>query len=203
MAYGDIQVHQTPPGGLRIEYHAMDAAEAFSKGDVVVLASTGEIQEALTTGPLSTGLLGIAMGGPTGPGGITLNDPRTDTTYATGAMIPVAIPTSDTLFRTKNFTTATTAFDDTAPLAANLGDAVGLVSISGVWGIDLQASPDSNELTCRLVGIEDNTGRPLQPKVGGTARTVSTGTIYWVIFQIIAHMGLPDSGEAVAPIGET
>lgn len=201
MAYGDIQVHQTPPGGLRIEYHAMDAAEAFAKGDVVTLANTGEIQEALTTGVLATGLLGIAMGGASGPGGTTLNDPRTDTTYATGAMIPVAIPTSDTLFRTKNFTTGASAFDDTAPLAADIGNAVGIMSISGVWGLDLGA--DTNEDVARIVDVLDSTGATLQPKTGGTARTVATGDTYWVIFQIIAHMGLPDGGVAVAPIAET
>ncbi len=201
MAYDDIQFYHSPNGGARIEHHAMDAGESFGKGDVVGLADTGEIQESLTTGPIHSGLLGIAMGGPNGPGGITLNDPATDAAYATGAMIPVAIPNSDVLWATKNFSAASAAFDDTAPLVADIGNACGLVSIGGIWGLDL--APDTNDTTCRLIDVLDSQKISLQPRAGGTARTVATTDVFWVVFQIIAHQGTPDSGEAVAPIAET
>ena len=202
MAYDDIQFYSSPNGGPRIAYASFDSGESFGKGDVVTLvAEDGDIQESLATGVTGPALYGVALAGPNGPGGITLNDPQTDTTYAAGALIPVAIPDSNTLWITRNFSAASSAFDDTAPLVADIGNAIGLVSIGGVWGVDL--APDTDDTVGRLIDILDNQKVSLLPRAGGTARTVATTDAFWVVFQIIAHMGTPDSGESVAPIGET
>ncbi len=204
MAYDDIQFYSSPTGGPRIEYHAFDSGETFGKGDVVTkVAEDGDIQEALAGGGGVTGpgLLGIALAGPNGPGGITLNDPQTDTAYAAGAMIPVMIPDSNTLWITRNYSLAGVAFDDTAPVVADIGDVVGVISIGGIWGLD--NAPEANDATCRVIDVLDNQKVSLNPRAGGTARTVATTDAFWVVFQIIAHMGTPDSGESVAPIAET
>ncbi len=204
MAYDDIIVWRTGMQGPDIRHFPMDAGAAFAKGEPVVLASTGEIQEALSTAPIADGLLGIAMGGPTGPGAITLNDPATNTAYADNAMIPVVIPTTSTLFATKNWTTDETTFDDVAPAVADIGQDAALAFITPSWGIDV--GPDSATNTCRIVDMLNVRRESLNPRAGGTASTVSVGDTYWIIFQIVSHMGTSANavvGQASPPIGET
>ena len=196
MAYDDIQIHSSTGGEPRIAYWGMDASEAFSKGDVVVLANTGQIQEALTTGPLPAGLTGIAMGGAVGPAGVTLNNPRTGTTYAENDRIPVALPDVNTWFRTKNYTEGT-AFNDAAPTTAAIGDQCGLVSITGVWGVD--NGQDANEGVARIMDVLNVRGE----SIIDTGETLTTSDVYWIVFQLVAHQGTPDSAEAPTPIAET
>ncbi len=196
MAYDDIQFHSSTGGEPRIDHWGMDAAEAFSKGDVVVLAATGQIQEALTTGPLPAGLTGIAMAGSIGPGAITINNPRTGTTYAENDRLPVALFDINSRWITKNYTEGT-AFNDAAPTRANIGDEIGLVSISGVWGVD--QGMDTNEAIGRITDILNVRKESIQD----TGQTLATTDTYWVVFQVVAHQGTPDSAEAPDPISET
>ena len=202
MAYDDIQVFSTPGGGgPRIVHYGMDASETFGKGDVVVLAATGQIQEALGTGPLAEGLTGIAMGGPSGPGGITLTNPRTDTTYAENDRIPVAIPDMTSYFITKNFTTDESSFSDVAPTTANIGDACALVDLSaGTWGID--SGPDSGTETCRIHDVLN----ARKESIVDTGETLAITDTFWIVFQIVSHQGTSANvtlGQASAPISET
>ncbi len=201
MAYDDIQVFSTPGGGgPRIMHYGYDAAETFGKGDVVVLADTGQIQECITTGPLAEGLTGIAMGGPNGPGGITLNNPRTNTTYAADDRIPVALPDMNTYFITNNFTTNESAFSDAAPTSANIGDQCAIVSIGGIWGID--SGPDSGTETCRIHDVLN----ARKESIVDTGETLATTDTFWIVFQIVSHQGTSANvtlGQASAPLGET
>lgn len=199
MAYDDIQLHSSQSGVTpRILYFGMDASETFSKGDIVTLANTGQVQEALTTGVLPAGLTGVAMAGPTGPGGITLNNPRTGTTYAENDAIPVAMFDLGTLWRTHNYTEAASAWNEAAPTRATIGDEGALMSIGGVWGFD--QGEDANEATCRVVDVLNSRGESIQD----TGETLTaTATDYWVVFQVIAHASTPDSAEAPDPIAET
>ena len=200
MAYDDIAFFTNSRGGPRIEHFAFVTASTFGKGDVVVLIDTGQIREGVAGagGNTAPGLLGIAMGGPNGPAGSTLNNPVTDLPYAAGALIPVALFDTETLWITKNYSSAGGAFDDTAPAVADIGNNVGLLSIGGVWGLD--DAPATNDSTCRIIDILDSTRTSLQPPAGGTAATVATTDVFYIVFQTTAHQGTPDSGEAVAPL---
>ena len=197
MAYDDIQLLSSPGWAPRVVYYGMDASEAFSKGDVLTLASSGQVQEALTTGVTAPGLLGISMGGGVGPGGITINNPRTGTTYAENDQIPVIIPDSNTFFITENYTVAASAYQDTAPTVADMGATCSLMSISGVWGLDI--GEDADEATCRIMDILN----VRKESIRDTGETLATTDTYFIVFQIVAHMGTPDSGEVVDRIGET
>ena len=200
MAYDDIAFFSNARGGPKIEHFPMISGASFGKGDVVLVVAAGTLREGVdgTGGNTAPGQIGIALGGPNGPAGTTLNNPVTDLPYAAGAMIPVAVFDTESLWITKNYSAAGTAFDDTAPAVADIGDEAGLVSISGVWGLD--NSPDSPDATARIIDILDSTRTSLQPPAGGTAATVATTDVFYVVFSIVAHQGTPDSGEAVAPI---
>jgi len=199
MAFDDIQIHSSQGGVTpRILYFGMDASEAFSRGDVVTLADTGQVQEALTTGVLPGGLTGVAQAGSVGPVGTTYNNPRTGTTYAENDAIPVAMMDPGTLWRTHNYTEAASSWNEAAPTRATIGDQAALMSIGGVWGLD--QGMDANEATCRIVDILNSKGESIQD----TGETLTaTATDYWVIFQVVAHQMTPDSAEAPAPISET
>ena len=199
MALGDIQIHSSQSGVTpRILFFGMDAAEAFSKGDVVTLANTGQVQEALTTGVEQPGLTGVAMAGPVGPAGTTYLNPKTNAAYAENDAIPVAMFDIGTLWKTHNYTEAATTWNEAAPTRASIGDTGSLMSIGGVWGFD--SGEDANEATCRIMDVLNSRGQSIQD----TGETLTaTATDYWVILQVIAHMQTPDSGEATDPIAET
>lgn len=202
MAYDDIQVFSSPGGEPRIAYYGMDASETFGKGDVVVLAATGQIQEAISTGPLAEGLLGVAMGGPEAASGSLGNklNPRTNAQFAENDRIPVAIPGADVYFITQNFTTDESSFNDAAPGLANIGDAVAIVSIGGVWGID--SGPDSGTETCRIHDVLN----VRKESVVDTGETLTTSDTYHIVFQIVSHMGTSANvtlGQASAALSET
>ncbi len=199
MAQDDIQIHNSQGGVTpRILYFGMDASEAFSRGDVVTLAATGQVQEALTTGVLQTGLTGVAQAGSVGTVGTTHNNPRTGTTYAENDAIPVAMFDLGTLWRTHNYTEAASTWNEAAPTRASIGDTGAFMSIGGVWGFD--SGEDANEATVRVMDIHNSKGQSIQD----TGETLTaTATDYWVILQVIAHMQTPDSGEATDPISET
>ncbi len=199
MALDDIQIHSSQGGvNPRIFYFGMDAGEAFSRGDVVTLADTGQVQEALTTGVLPAGLTGVAMAGSVGPVGTTYNNPRTGTTYAENDAIPVAMFDLGTVWRTHQFTEAASTFNEAAPTRASIGDTCSIMSIGGVWGVD--QGEDADEATCRIMDVLNVRGESIQD----TGETLTaTATDYWVIFQVVAHMQTPDSAEAADPISET
>jgi hypothetical protein len=199
MAFDDIQIHNSQGGVTpRILFFGMDAAEAFSKGDVVTLANTGQVQEALTTGVESPGLTGVAMQGPVGRTGTTYKNPKTDAAYATNDAIAVAMFDLGTVWKTHNYTEAATTWNEAAPSRASIGDTGSLMSIGGVWGFD--SGEDADEATCRIIDVLNSKGQSIQD----TGETLTaTATDYWVILQVIAHMQTPDSGEATDPIAET
>jgi hypothetical protein len=199
MAYDDIQIHSSNGGvSPRIAYWGMDASEAFSKGDVVTLADTGQVQEALTTGVLPAGLTGVAMEGPVGADGTTHNNPKTAAAYAENDPIAVALFDLGTWWRTHQFTEAASTWNEAAPTRASIGDTCSIMSIGGVWGVD--QGEDANEATCRIMDVLNSRGESIQ----NTGETLTaTATDYWVVFQVIAHQATPDSAEAADPIAET
>ena len=199
MAYDDIQVHSSNGGvSPRIVHWGMDAGESFSKGDVVTLADTGQVQEALATGTLPAGLTGIAMAGAEGPGGLTINNPRTNAAYAENDAIPVALFDLGTFWKTHQFTEAASTWNEAAPTRASIGDTCSIMAIGNIWGVD--QGEDADEATCRIMDVLNARGQSIQD----TGETLTaTATNYWVIFQVIAHQGTPDSAEAADPISET
>ena len=199
MAYDDIQEHSSQGGVTpRIAYWGMDAGEAFSKGDVVTLANTGQVQEAVDTGVTAPGLTGIAMEGSVGADTTSHNNPKTGAAYAENDPIAVALLDKGTFWKTHNFTEAGTTWNEAAPSRGSIGDTGGLLSLSGVWGFDQGEA--TNAATVRLMDIHKARGESIQD----TGETLTaTATDYWVIFQVIADWATPDSGEAVDPIAET
>ncbi len=199
MAHDDIQIHSSQGGVTpRIAYFGMDSGEAFSKGDVLTCANTGQVQEAVDTGVTAPGLTGIAIEGSVGPTGTTYINPKTGVVYAENDAIGVALMDLGTLWRTHNYTEAGTSWNEAAPTRASIGDTGGLLSLGGVWGFDSGEATDA--ATLRLMDIHNSKGESIQD----TGETLdATATDYWVIFQVVASWATPDSGEAVDPIGET
>lgn len=192
MAYDDIQVHSSPMGGhCRVHHWPMEATFAGGKGDVVKVELDGQIVEAADE-DIPEDILGVALGGPSGPGATTLNNPRTNTTYADGDLIPVAMPDASTYFVTKNFTTDGTTFDNAQPTAAVIGDICSLALISGVWGID--NGPGAGTQTCRIVDVLN----ARKESILTTGETLASGSTYWVVFAILASQMGP-SAELIVP----
>ncbi len=199
MAHDDIQIHSSQGGVTpRVAYFGMDASEAFSKGDVLTCANTGQVQEAVDTGVTAPGLTGIALQGSVGPSGTTYLNPKTGVAYVENDAIGVALMDRGTLWKTQNYTEAGSAWNEAAPSRASIGDTGGLLSLGGVWGFDSGEATDA--ATLRLMDIHNSKGESIQD----TGETLTaTATDYWVIFQVVADWSTPDSGEAVDPIGET
>ena len=187
MGARDIMPWNSPTGGhCRVQHYRVDASQTFFEGEVVYLNADGELQESADE-PVPANVTGIALGGP----GASIN-PRTGVAWATGDLVPVALP-GDTYFITPNFTTNGSAFDDAAPTVAMLGDPLALALIGGVWGVD--QGPDTNDSTCRLIDILNEQKESIQ--VSG--ETLATTDVFYIVFQIVAHQGTPDSAEAAAP----
>ena len=194
MAKNDIKVWQSPMGGVPNKRHfPMKASETFFEGEVVGVDADGNLSESLATGPLPADIMGIALGGP----GASNTNPKTGVAWATGDMIPVAIPDSQTSFITQRYTQGT-AFDDVAPAVAIIGDVAGLVRISGIWGLD--QGQDANEGVARIVDILNQRKESILDTGETLALTSVSGNPYYVVFQIIAHASTPDSAEAPAPL---
>jgi hypothetical protein len=143
-------------------------------------------------------LTGIAIEGSVGPTGTTYINPKTGVAYAENDAIGVALMDLGTLWRTHNYTETGSSWNEIAPTRASIGDTGGLLSLGGVWGFD--SGEATNAATLRLMDILNARGQSIQD-TGETLGT--TATDYWVVFQVVAHWGTPDSGEAVDPIGET
>jgi hypothetical protein len=188
MAARDIMPWNGPNGQYpRIQHFRINASEGFFDGEPVAVNADGELTESATE-PVPADLLGIALGGP----GAARN-PATGNAWATGDLAPVCVFDSNHYFITSNFTAAGSAFDDTAPAVANLGDQASLALISGSWGID--AGPSTNDATCRIIDILNARKESIQV----TGETLSTGDLYYVVFVVVAHQNTPDSAEAAAP----
>ncbi len=189
MGANDIKLWQCPTGGSSLVRHfPMNNGEAFFEGEPVGVNDVGEVTESATQ-TIPADLMGIALGG---PGGGRTN-PATNANWATGDLVPVMIPNSTVTWITPNFAKASAAFDDTAPVVADIADRCGLVLINNVWGID--GAPDNNSNTCRIEDILN----VRKESILVTGETVLTTQIFYIVFTIIAHMGTPDSAEAVGP----
>ncbi len=186
MAYDDIQAHSSPRGGTDwVQHFPMETGVTFGKGDFVKMDTDGQITECVDEEDPED-ILGLAMAGPSGPGASTLNNPRTGTTYADGDRIPVLISTPGQLFRTKNYTLAGTAFDDTVPDTSIIGQLAAIALIGGVWGID--SAPAANSETCRIMDVLN--GRRESIADTGETLTLQSATPagkYEIVFALQGH----------------
>lgn len=188
MSARDIMPWNGPSGQYpRVLHFRLNASETFAEGEPVAVNADGELTESASTGPVPADLMGIALAGPAAS-----RNPATGNAWATGDMVPVAVPDSNTLFITSNYTEGT-AFDDAQPTAAVLGDQAGLVRLSDVWGID--NGQDANEGVAQIVDVLNSQKESIQV----TGETLASGSQYYIVFRIVAHQGTPDSAEAPAP----
>jgi hypothetical protein len=170
----------------RVVHYRLDASQTFAEGEPVYLNSTNELQESADE-PIPANLTGIALAGPA-----AARNPATGVAWATGDMVPVCLPEVNTYFITPNFTAAGSAFADTAPAVGIIGDPAGLALISGVWGVD--GGPGANAATCRIIDVLNSQKESIQV----TGETLTTSDVSYIVFQIVAHQGTPDSAEAAA-----
>lgn len=195
MAYDDIVVHASPLGGhIRTMYFPFEDGETYGKGDVVSLDLDGQLSEGADE-LLPEDLCGIALAGPSGPGGSTLNNPRTDAAYAeaNNDRIPVIIPVDGMTFATKNFTGDGATYSNTAPVAAMIGDIIALALIGGVWGVD--QGPANGTQVGRIVDILN----VRKESILDTGETLATTDTFWIVFTIQSHQFAGGSTELVAP----
>ena len=194
MAAYDIMPWNSAHGGsYRTTRGFMNAGEVFFVGEPVKINGDGEIEES-DDPPTAPQLFGIATIGPGDAGTIT-NKRTGTTTWSEGEEIPVWVPEPGMQWITSNYTQGT-AFDDVPPTIAVIGDAAGLALIGGVWGID--QTPTANDATCRIIDILDDMKNTIV-RPGATDIALAVGDTYYVVFEIVSHMGTPDSGEATAP----
>jgi len=180
MAYDDIQWHSSPDGQPWVLHYPAEASQTFGKGDVVSSDQDGQVTEGADE-LVPEDLLGIAAAGPNGPGGITLNNPRTNAAYADGDRFPVIIPRNHDLFITKNFTSDGTTFSNTAPAAANIGDVISLPLISGVWGVEQGGTGTA------AVGTIVDILNVRKESILDTGETLATTDTFYILFTITSH----------------
>lgn len=174
MAARDVMPWNGPHGQYsRIQHFRLNASETFAEGEPVAVNADGELTESADD-PVDADIMGIALAGPA-----AARNPATNVAWATGDLVPVCIPDSTTYFISPNYSEAGSAFDDTAPVVARIGDEGGLALISGTWGFDISGSNN----TCRLVDILNSRKESIQV----TGETLATGDEYYVVFVIIAH----------------
>ena len=195
MSARDIMPWNSAHGGTyRATVGYMNASETFFVGEPVKINGDGEIEES-DDPPTAPQLFGIAAIGPGDAGTIT-NKRTGTTTWSEGEEIPVWVPEPGMQWITSNWTVAGTAFDDTPPVLTDIGEICGLIEIGGVWGLD--NGPAANTNTCRVVDILDDMKNTIV-RPGATDIALAVGDTYYVVFEIVSHMGTPDSGEATAP----
>ena len=198
MALNDILPYNSPHGGHELVEQYEIATAGFVLGEPVGIdASDGGVAESPTDGSNVENheIVGIALGPASyNIGGVaSTKNPRTGANFAAGDRVPVAVPTNQSTFITSNFTTDGATFDNAAPTAAMIGDEIGLVHIGGDWGVE-HGTLDTNATIGRIVDLLDADKNSIQ----GTTNTLATGTTYYVVFKILAHLGTV-SGEADAP----
>ena len=183
MAENDIRVWNSPRGGhAKVGHFRVNASETFWRGEPVALNADGELTESADD-CVNDDLLGIALEN----GNLTSGrDWKTDTTKVTGATIPVALADHLTLFITSNFGASSESFGST-PALADIGDEVGLELCTNVWGVNQGATYNS----CRIMDVLDANFESLQINTGGTG--------VYVVFSIVGHQNVPDTGVVVAP----
>lgn len=194
MAMNDILPYRSAHGGHEVvESYEILTAGFFAGEPVGLDNSSGAILEcpADGTNPALAELLGIAMApvGYTKNGTAVTTNWRTGVNFAAGDTVPVIIPTETTLFVTRNFTTAAgSGFNNAAPTQEIIGNAAGLVWISGSWGIEVGTL---DVATCRIVDVLDDMRRSIQ----GTSKVLTTSDTYYVVFKIVGHI----NNNAAAP----
>lgn len=192
MAINDIKVWKSPHGGSSLVRHFPlndPSVEGFFEGEPVSINGDGEVTESADE-PIAADLTGLALAGP----GVSRVNPKTGNTWATGDMVPVSIFDTQSTYITPNWTVDGSAFDDTAPAATDIGETVSLTKISDVWGVD--NGPAANAAVGRVEDILNER----KESILVTGETVLTTDTFYIVFSIIAHAGMPDSGEAVAPL---
>ena len=127
------------------------------------------------------------MAGSVGPGAITLNNPRTGTTYADGDYIPVLIPQNGDIFITSNFTSDSSTYSNAAPTIANVGDMIALESQSGVWGVEVGAT--GTAIVGILLDVLDVRKDSIFRRGGGASAdvTLATTDTFYILFTITSH----------------
>jgi hypothetical protein len=190
MAARDIMPWNSPLGGhVRVFHFPMNASETFFEGEPVAVNADGEVTESATA-PVPGDFFGIALGGP----GASNTNPKTGVAWATGDLVPVCLPDANSTYISDRFAKASAAFDDTAPVASDIGDAVGLVLIGGRWGFD--GAPDADDGLGRIVDILNSR----KESILETGETLATTDVYYVVVQFIAHQSTADSAEAADPV---
>lgn len=182
MAARDIMPLLGPHGPYsQIQYFPLNASETFLIGEPVSVNADGELTESADD-PVDADIMGIALA-PVGTGA-GFENWRTRAAYTTSDLIPVVIPDPTTLFITRNWSVAGSAFNDTAPAASNIGDEAGLSLISGVWGVDISATNNTvrivDILNARKISILETRETLTTTTVGGLAQ-------YFIVFKITSH----------------
>ena len=194
MAKNDLSVWTTPAGGVPLVRHfPMNASEAFFEGEPVSVNADGECTESATE-PVPADFMGIALGGP----GAGRTNPATGANWATGDLVPVAIPIPGTTIISQNWSKAGVAFDDTAPVATDIGDAAGLILISNKWGI--QGAPDANDGLGRIVDILNHRKESILQTGETLGLTSATGKPYYIVMNVISYQESAGGTEASDPV---
>lgn len=182
---GDIMPFKSPHGGHgSADRQKLTNVTDIKIGTPVRIDSNGTLTASASPAVLGSGLWGIAMGinGYTGE----LN-PETRAAYAAGDKIPVVLADADTLFITKNYSAAGSAFADAAPtVAASIGQDARILKIGAQWGVDISTNTNA---TVRIVDVLDSKRRSLNS--GG-------GTGVYVVFKVLG--GQLSSDGATAPV---
>ncbi len=160
MARQDIMPHSNATGGhCRVTRQYLTASETFLQGEPVRVTADGLVKEPATD-PDDNNIYGIAA--VDGNGGSAGDD------------VQVYVPNSDQYWLTKNYSEAGSAFADTAPVAARIGDEIALVLISGSWGVSIVG----NNNIARIVDVLDAQGESVR---------VSSATGTQIVFVITHH----------------
>ena len=167
MAKNDIRSSRPASGGTQhITAYPLAAAQTFDVGEVVFVASSGELTECSTDPDM---VVGITAGSSQG------KDVAGNTgTRPTGTLIQVFTATDEQVFETRNFATdgAGTAV---TPTLANVGDFAGFSLAGGAWFLDTGTATHH----CEIIEVLDRNGAPLGDS---TSRSVGAGVTVRFVF---------------------
>lgn len=178
MADMDIMPYDQPGGGHnRVVTYPMDGTGVFERGEAVLLAATGLVDEAATEPNYAAGhteLVGIAAESAQG-----IADSRGDGTLASAANQPVGIYPIEhgCRFVTRNLFNGSDTIVTTLALA-NIGDQCALRrSAAGLWGIDIGGTAAVENFV--IEGLLDDNGQ--DAVLLGTTATAA-------IFSLMIHI---------------
>lgn len=170
----------------------MNAAEAFTVGDVVFRNNDGEIEQApidaspFVVGDMDSGRIwGVAANPGVDPSTNTaLINPHTGVAYTTGDQILFWPADHHIIFKTKNVVTA--ANTPVTPTGVMVGEAVAIIfdNTAGVvkWCLDVDTAPGVADPAAVIHGVLDSRGKRI------SATDTTTGV--WVLFELKTAVGL-------------